>query len=438
MIVHLGYYITKTEKMDFLRKLRYNKIKMKKKIAIQIQSEVQFFSIAPVLEELKKIPYNFTVIVNDCNWDKNGYKEMIKALITFIENRGYKIKTVTECKNDIFDLCLAPYMFRDIKAKCYLKYEYGTLNVKPNLTYIPEVLEGFHGFLCQSTVTADLLAVYGKTFLVDNLRFYSKDKKKRSEREKKVVLFAPTYNDKEEIEELVQMVEKMKEKYWVVIKGHHGTEYLKNNSKQKDALVSVADEYFGSETNLADLLMSADVFLSGNSSSIAEAIYAEIPCLIFAKELDYFKLEDIHTTQFELVRDGLISYCDSVSEINEKIAEALSDDMINKQKKLADRFFPQRASGTKAYMETIRYFLEDETAQDYVKLHDFIMNDRQGKLDGCIKKIEDINNKYNACLMELAAKNSILEDNQKKKLYKVADKIYKAKNKVFNGIQKRI
>lgn len=430
--------IVEAQQMDFLRKIRYNKITMRKKIAVQIQSEVQFFSIAPVLEELKKFPYNFTVIVDDCNWDKNGYKEMMKALITFIENRGYKIKTVTECKNDIFDLCLAPYMYRDIKAKCYLKYEYGTLNVKPNLTYIPEVLEGFHGFLCQSTVTADLLAVYGKTFLVDNLRFFGKDKKKRLKRDKKVVLFAPTYNDKEETEELAQMVKKMKEKYWVIIKGHHGTEYLKNNSKQKDVLISVADEYFGSETNLADLLVSADVFVSGNSSSIAEAIYAVVPCLIFAKELDYFKLEDIHTTQFELVRDGFVPYCDNVNEINEKIVEALSTDVINKQKKLANRFFPQKASGTKGYMETIRYFLEDETAQDYVKLHDFIINDRQKKIDGYIKKIEDIDNKYNVCLTELATKNSILENNSKKKLYKVADKIYKAKNKVSNGIQKRI
>lgn len=403
---------------------------MNKKIAVQIQSEVQFFSIAPVLEELKKTSYNFTVIVNDYGSDENGYKEMMGALITFIKNKGYEVKTVAECGKDIFDLCLAPYMFKDVKAKCYLKYEYGTLNVKPNLTYIPEALEGFHGFLCQSTVTADLLAVYGKTFLVDNLRFFGQNKKKRLEREKKVVLFAPTYNDKEKIEELVQMVKKMKEKYHVIIKGHHGTEYLKNNAKQKDALVGVADEYFGSETNLAELLMDADIFLSGNSSSIAEAIYAGVPCLIFAKELDYFKLGDIHTTQFELVRDGFVPYCDNVNEINEKIVEALSTDVINKQKKLANRFFPQRASGTKGYMKTIRYFLEDETAWDYIKLYDFVINDRQRKVDGYIEKYEDIDRKYNGCQMELATKNLILEDNSRKKLYKVADEIYRVKNRI--------
>ncbi len=416
------------KRIDFLRGLRYNENIMKKKIAIQIQSEVQFFSIAPVLEELKKSPYDFVVIVNDYRWDKNGYKEMMNALIVFIKNKGYKIKTVTECSENIFDLCLAPYMFKDIKARCYLKYEYGTLNIKPNLTYIPDVLEGFHGFLCQSIVTADLLAVYGKTFLVDNLRFFGKNKKKKPEREKKVVLFAPTYNDKEEIEELTQMVEKMKEKYKVVIKGHHGTEYLKNNLKQKNALINVADEYFGPETNLADLLMDVDVFLSGNSASIAEAIYAEVPCLIFAKELDYFKLEDIHTTQFELVKDGLIPYCNDIDEINEKIAETLLEDTSKKQRELACRFFPQRASGVKGYMKAIRYFLEDETAQDYIKLYDFVMSNNQKK----IKKIEDMNRKYNACLVELATKNSILEDNSHKKLYKVADKIYKIKNEIFS------
>lgn len=403
---------------------------MNRKIAIQVQSEVQFFSIAPVLEELKKTSYNFTVIVNDYDSDENGYKEMMGALITFIKNKGYEVKTVAECREDILDLCLAPYMFKDIKAKCYLKYEYGTLNVKPNLTYIPEALEGFHGFLCQSTVTADLLAVYGKTFLVDNLRFFGKNKKKRPEREKKIVLFAPTYNDKEEIEELVQMVKKMKEKYHVIIKGHHGTEYLKNNAKQKDALVGVADEYFGSETNLAELLMDADIFLSGNSSSIAEAIYAEVPCLIFAKELDYFKLENIHTTQFELVRDGLVPYCNNVDEINTKIEEALSNDIRKKQKKLVSQFFPQKASGTKGYIEIIKYFLEDETAQDYVKLHDFVINDRKRKADEYKKKYEDIDRKHKYCLMELATKNLILEDNQKKKLYKVADEIYRVKNRI--------
>ena len=131
----------------------------KKKIAVHIQSEVQFFTLAPLLRELKKMPYWLEVVTDGFNDDQSGYKEMASGTMELIKKAGFKPKFLDDFPNEVFDIYLTPYIDGKIRAKCYLKYEYGTLNIKPNLTYTPEVMSGYHGFLCQSTVTTNWLQV---------------------------------------------------------------------------------------------------------------------------------------------------------------------------------------------------------------------------------------------------------------------------------------
>ena len=390
----------------------------KKKIAVHIQSEVQFFTLEPLLKELKKQPYSVEIVTDIFENNESGYKEMAASVVQLIKKAGYNPKSLDSFKDTVFDAYLTPYIDNKVKSKCYLKYEYGTLNIKPNLTYIPAVMQEYHGFLCQSTITNNMLQVYGRTFPVDNLRFFGK-KKKTVKREKPQVLFAPTYNDVDTEDELVEIVKNLKKKYYVVVKGHHGTEFLKKNASKKQVLVDLADKYYGSEASLSNLILESDVCLFGNSSVIGEALYVGVPCAVATGDLDYFKLGDIHTTQFLFVRDGYIPYAKTAADVNKAIEAALSKKMIEKQKELSQKIFPKEyRTGVKGYLDVINYFLYDEVAQDYLKLHDQNIEEKM-----TLKKE----------LEQAKAKVEVLEDIEKRKLNRMAAKIYKLEGKIRHG-----
>lgn len=390
----------------------------KKKVAVHIQSEVQFFTLEPLLKELKKQPYSVEIVTDIFENNESGYKEMAASVVQLIKKAGYNPKSLDSFKDTVFDAYLTPYIDNKVKSKCYLKYEYGTLNIKPNLTYIPAVMQEYHGFLCQSTITNNMLQVYGRTFPVDNLRFFGK-KKKTVKREKPQVLFAPTYNDVDTEDELVEIVKNLKKKYYVVVKGHHGTEFLKKNASKKQVLVDLADKYYGSEASLSNLILESDVCLFGNSSAIGEALYADVPCAVATGDLDYFKLGDIHTTQFLFVRDGYIPYAKTAADVNKAIEAALSKKMIEKQKELSQKIFPKEyRTGVKGYLDVINYFLYDEVAQDYLKLHDQNIEEKM-----TLKKE----------LEQAKAKVEVLEDIEKRKLNRMAAKIYKLEGKIRHG-----
>lgn len=404
-----------------------------KSIAVSIQSEVQFFSLLPVLKELQARSYNLVVLVDDymedtSGYGKMGYGKMAKKTIDLIKTSGVHFKKLTnQEKNHTFDLCLMPYEDKTIKSRCYIKYEYGTLNIKPSLTYVPELMEGFHGFLCQSTISRELLSAYGKTFAVENLRFLNKKRIKHTG--KKRVLFAPTYNDMSDAEYLLEVIESLKKNYYVIVKSHHGVEYLVKNKDRKAVLKNVADEYYGSETELADLIMSVDACIFDNSSAIGEALYAGVPCAIVAKDLDFFRLGDIHTTQYKIVKEGFLPYSEKPGDADVLVKKATSVEYRNKQKELSAKLFlSEFKTGVQGYIDAIDYFLNDQNAQDYIKLHDYVLADKLKLAQERDLLMEQIK-AYNE---QISRQNAKLEDFSKRKLYRVADKLYKIEGRILN------
>jgi len=400
------------------------------KIAVSIQSEVQYFSLGPLLKELARRRYSIYIIGDFHENNVDGYREMAARTRRLLIKEGFQPLDLSSVAHIMFDLCLTPYIDERIKAERFMKYEYGTLNIKPNPTYMPIFMEKFHAFLCQSTVTRQLLSAYGKTFAVDNLRFYNKRRiVTKQPKSKPVVLFAPTYNDKNSIEKVSKTIKELKKNYYVIAKGHHGVEYLKANVALKSALQDIADEYYGSDTELADLIMRADVCLFDNSSAIAEALYAGTPCAIITDDLDYFKLGDIHTSQYEFVKNGIIPYTNKISDVIKTIRIAMSDKYITRQQKLSKEIFSQEfKTGIKGYVEAIEYMLYDQVAQDYIKLHNYIINEKEQK----DKKYERCNKELETCKGLVVRQNEMLGQYAEGKLYKLASKIYKIEGRIRN------
>ena len=387
-----------------------------KSIAVNIQSEVQFFTVEPLLEELKRSFKEVKIVLDSFESNHDGYESLSSHVTELLKRQGLHPEFSHNLTYRVFDIYLTPYSDDPIRAKCYLKYEYGTLNAKPILTYIPTKMERFHGFLCQSTVTSSLLSCYGKTFPVDNLRFYGK-KRRAPKTAQKRLLFAPTFNDQDKAEEFQKLIKILKSDYHIIVKSHHGIAYLKTNQQKKDVLESLADEYYGPETSLSELILDSDVCLFGNSSAIGEALYAGVPCAVFAHDLNYFKYGDLSTTQYQLVKAGYLPFADNISQVKAAVDKALSEKFIKKQRDLAKILFPQNyRTGTKGYLDAINYFLNSQEAKDYVIFHDEISKSRREMVAAKDAEIEH-------CAQ-------ILKGYEDGKLFSLARKLYQIEGKI--------
>lgn len=399
-------------------------------VAFFIQNEVQFFSLEPLIKRMiHDNEYDTVILVDECINVDGGFLEMAQETKKMIIKRGYKVKVLSDFAKDfVFDICLVPYTNANIKALCFLKYEYGTLNIKPKWTYTPDALDGIHGFLCESTVTADILSAYGMTFPVDNLRLAGR-RRKQKKQDKTVVLFAPTYNEDCSDDELAKIIIDLKKENYVIIKGHHGTQYLNGNEGKKRILMELADEYYDSNVSLSELILSVDVCLFGNSSAIAEALYAGVPCAVYAHDLNFFNLDDMDTTQYKMVGDGILPYTDKIKEVREIVKEALTEKYKKKQMGYAKKVFPQRfKTGVDGYLKAIKFFLFDDNAKDYIKMYNYLMRYKKD----LASNIEDMKVALMERDTEIAKRDAILEDFSKRKLYKVADKIYKIEGKFLH------
>lgn len=402
---------------------------MPKRVAIDIQSEVQYFSIAPLLSEISKIADLTIVTGNLCSGDST-YEKITKKTESLLADKNIESKSFADLGDCQFDVCICPYYSNHIKAKFYLKYEYGTLNIKPSLTYTPQSLRGLHGFLCQSTITERLLSAYGLTFPVDNLRFDGYTRKK----EKNTILFAPTYNDDKTISDYTDIIKNLQSAgYKVLVKGHHGTEYLEQNAKKRNILVSLADEYYGPDTCLSELIMRAEVCLFGNSSAIGEALYANVPCAIFAHDLDSFALESIHTSQYHFAKDNIIPHCSNSKTITTAIKKAQEPEIIALQKRLSESVFPARfKTRTTGYINAISLFLnnEDGLMDEYANLS-YIA--KQKEIDDLHKDIKKLEKELQLTKQALLDCQPIIDSYNNGKLHKIARKLYELEGKILNG-----
>lgn len=341
----------------------------------------------------------------------------------FLTARGYKIHSLQSASNKKYNLCLSAYYHPGINAKCWLRFDYGCVNAKPSLTATSSVLLPFHASLCASTHTADICEVFGKTHILENLRFYKLKKGNRPDTDKKVVLFAPTYNDELTVEEISDAILTLKKDYYVIIKSHHATEYRPDGAELKNKLIELADEYADPDTSIAELLMRCDACLVNNSSAWADAVYAGVPVAILSKNLDQFRLGEAHTPQYKYVHTGYLPHCNKASALRGTMKELFRPDTLKKQKELAGLLFPPSSkTGVKGYLDVINYYLSPE-AEDYLHYHDH----NQAYVSGLTQlepKLPALEAEVSALKSANAYQEDLLHSYQTGKLYRLSKKLY--------------
>lgn len=399
---------------------------MKKyRIAIIVQNVIQWYHIRPLAIFLQKQPsIALDILLYNPGSSSSGFHKIANDAIAAIKTDGFTLaKTPKEYK-----ICLAPYS-NMINCKCQyrLSYCYGAATTKPTFTLNPIAKINFHGFLLHDTYGAEVFSVYGKTYIVPDL--YLQGIRPNAEKHAKpIVLFLPTYHEPS-IEKTAHALKQLKDKYYIIVKSHHGTDNLEDEKTKKTALETIADEFYPSTFPVKELLQKADVILSNNSGAVMNALYVNIPIAISASNINQ-SLPGLDTLQYKLVQDGIIPYSknQTSTELSRILNQALSTSQHQKQIKASDTIFPHKSGGAETWYKIIQKYLSDDVETNYCAVHNFLattftnLTVQNNRLNVEMQSLQDSLRAFDA---DLQAANSKLQKYESSHAHRIINKAQK-------------
>lgn len=389
-----------------------------KRIAIVIQNVIQWYAVRPLVELLmsKKLPTD--ILIFDPINNPNDYHEIANATKSVIKRDGFKITNWPTEKE--YTIGLAPYSdMINFKCKYRLGYCYGAVTTKPALTLQPEHKMNFHGMFVHDTYTAELFSVYGRTNIVPYL--YLKPVKHQKNNQKPVVLYLPTYNEPS-VPATANALLELKNNYYIITKGHHGTDHLNEEGNKKNILKEIADENYDSNQYIMPLFEKADIVISDNSGATMDALYANIPVIMSVQSISP-SINNIKPIQQTLIEQKVIPHVSDINATNLKAAIefALTKKMQRVQRDASDKLFPVKNGGALDWYKIIENYLNDVTDQNYCKLHDYYIEKWQN--------LKEQNLQVEAIKKQLYETRIQLEHYEKSRAHRIVDKILSNRHK---------
>lgn len=401
----------------------------KRDVAVTIQNMVQFYNMKPGIDTMIKTGLSVDIYIPQI---KGGWADMYEDTFARVSSDYNVYRSNQEID---YKILLEPYPMDTLfkfHYKYRLKYKYGALCAKPSVVYHAKDYICYDGLLCNGPYEAGYLKTFAQTFIVGNMKYFNFHKKKE-EHGKPVLLYLPTYGRFSSLKEVAGKIESLKEKYYIIIKYHHGVLAEHENIYETD---QKCDEWYDHKTELTTLLERADIVLSDNSGSIFEAIYADVPVAIFSSEINE-SLAEFYTTQYDLVQKGIIPYTDNVEYLSDILEKALSDEYIKKQEKVRAEYFYIPEDQVVDFMSVINKFMKDEINIRYKQLHDIFSRDYMGKKVLADKfpyieqEAKNAHEKFLKCCMEKEECERKLSFYENGKLYRLMKKVYSISFKIL-------
>ena len=425
---------------------------IKKDIAIVIENLIQFQYIENGINTLLNNNISLDIYVPTSKY-ADGFDNLFNNAYDYLQKNNYTPKRFPD--NTEYKILLEPYptdKYFKIKHTYRIKYPYSLIAAKPDPSFRPDWNIYYDAILCHSEYEASYLKAYSQPIVLSSLKH--KFSKNYSDKSKPTLLYLPTYGDLSSIDELINVFSDLKNKYYIIIKFHHGTSFLNNEKDRLEQLKSLADEWYDLNTSLSYLLSKSDVVLSDNSGAIFEALYNDVPVAIFAKNINK-KLGNFDTIQYDLVTSDIIPYTNNPDDIFKILSLSCSDKYKIKQKNIKNELFYISENSEQEFLNIIRNYLNDNINLKYKQLHDVLKNYYEFKCNS----INNLTEKNNTLCDEIKIKNQEIEilknknleseniiatlnnkiEQQNKMLseynngllYKVARKIYKLYFKIF-------
>lgn len=391
--------------------------KKEEKIAVIIYNYIQYLSIMPGIRGLIKAGYDIDFYSGEVN-DDSGFNDLFSDVTKIIKKEGFNVYKKPQ-KTD-YKIVLDPYVgLFDIKGKYNIRYRYGPISAKPNKVLNVNQMIRYDCILCSGPYEARMLNPFASTEVVADLKYMDFKKRKLKEaKNKKVLLYLPTFGEESSIDLILDELQKLKKDYYIIAKTHHGTSFLKEESERPNKLKLVVDQCYDLHKELKDLLEVADVVLSDNSASIFEAMLNNVPVAIFSNDINQNKLGEINTVQYDLYKGGILPYTNNVKNIGKILKEVLSDNIIDKQNNWAKENFVYSKDPVKDFVNIIgKYYNEEIDMQDYL----FRKNIKD--------YIEEKDNYIDYMWKAYKYQEALLNEYREGKLYKIASKLYKIKSR---------
>ena len=347
---------------------------IKKDIAIVIENLIQFQYIENGINTLLNNNISLDIYVPTSKY-ADGFDNLFNNAYDYLQKNNYSPKRFPD--NTEYKILLEPYptdKYFKIKHTYRIKYPYSLIAAKPDPSFRPDWNIYYDAILCHSEHEASYLKTYAETLVIGSL----KHKFSKTYSDKPTLLYLPTYGDLSSIDELINVFSDLKNKYYIIIKFHHGTSFLNNEKERLEQLKSLADEWYDLNTSLSYLLSKSDVVLSDNSGAIFEALYNDVPVAIFAKNINK-KLGKFDTIQYDLVTSDIIPYTNNPDDIFKLLSLSCSDKYKIKQKNIKNDLFYISENSEQEFLNIIRNYLNDNINLKYKQLHDVLKNDYELK-----------------------------------------------------------
>ncbi len=185
--------------------------------------------------------------------------------------------------------------------------------------------------------SAAAVAHFSPGYAVGNLKFagwnvcLDESEKKRAaeilglQTDRPTILYMPTYDELGSLMRLLEPLSQLSERYNIVVKAHHNQERNGNTSWKSTAQKFGLSYLFGASSNQQQLLDASDVVISDFSGAIFDALYAQVPVVLYQEDasravgIQKFNLQSIEYRR----RDELGIVCEKAEDLADCIDRAL-------------------------------------------------------------------------------------------------------------------
>lgn len=383
-----------------------NKIK---NVAVTIENNIQFESFKNAIDIMLEQKINVDIFIPLDNND-DGYNRMFDEFYQKISKMNYNIfRELTKTKYDILFMPYLVYQFKDLKRKYTIRYLYG-LTTKPEFFLSLETNYIFDGFLCYGKYDFECLKNYGIPFEIGNIKYINFKTNKKESNKKKTILYLPTYGNYSSIDTLAPMLIKLKDKYDILIKPHHGTEYGINEiEKQRFTyLRNNFENIYSSTYSLLELINICDIIITDQSGAVFDAICVKKPVIMYYNDTE----SNCSSLPVKYAKKGYFISINDVKNTNIEnlISEAMDIKQLNKQNKLINILFCPQKEVKNNFMEFLKKIENGAINEDYYEIHQL----QKEKISKLFETNQIINNRITNLNTELEEyKNKFLENSKK-------------------------
>ncbi|MDD2518770.1 MAG: class I SAM-dependent methyltransferase [Bacilli bacterium] len=341
----------KTVSKKDITKFKSTVVYAKNEIALLVHNYILFDQMEQALKNIG-IKYDIYVV----NYKDELWENMSKDTYEYLKEKGYSPILLENHFNIKYKIVLEALDYNiSIPSDYTIRFNYG---LAKEFTNFSEWNIKYDYILCYGKYDSSILSTYAIPVEVGALKFLNFSKKKKRSKSSKIkVLYLPTYGKQSSIEDLHEELFSSSEEFDIVIKPHHGTTFLETKRME---LLNKFTNVYDHKKSLKELLLQTDVVISDGSGAIFDAVYCDIPVIVYNK-FDVSEVEKINSLEYKIIIEDKLPNFNNSEDLKQTILNALNNEKyISKRKNLKNELFIDKDLGFLHFKNIILKILKND------------------------------------------------------------------------------